>query len=250
VTSTNTGALEKALKVADPILQSRTEAVQPSLWDRLVDDLPGIVSETDRQRADLVVRIGAAKVDAVLAGGARSIESDTELDAETRRDLHQLLTQMARRRFLEDRGIVVNAAVLREAVRRDIEALFNVERFESELLLTDLERKGYETPQEIIADFPHVRRSVLNYGVPSFSGRAITDFDLSALAKELKEIIAVFEPRLKRETIRVKVTQGVSTGMKIEVDAMLMLSPVAERLRLSTSIDLDNGRASTVVEDA
>ncbi|WP_333816592.1 type VI secretion system baseplate subunit TssE [Tabrizicola sp.] len=236
--------------MADPILQSRTEAVQPSLWDRLVDDLPGIVTETDRQRADLLARIGAAKVEAVLAGGARSIEADEDFDADTRRDLHQFLTQMARRAFLEERGIVVNAAVLREAVRRDIEALFNVERFESGVQLTDLERKDFETPQEMIADFPHVRRSVLNYGVPSFSGRSMTDFDLAALAKELREVIAVFEPRLKRDTIRVKVAQGDRTGMRIEVDAMLMLSPVAERLRLSTMIDLDNGRATTAVEEA
>lgn len=236
--------------MADPILQSRTEAVQPSLWDRLVDDLPGIVSETDRQRADLVARVGPGTVEKVLAGGARAIEADTEIDADTRRDLHLFLTQMARRAFLEERGIVVNASVLREAVRRDIEALFNVERFESGLQLTDLEQKGFETPQDMIGDFPHVRRSVLNYGVPSFSGRSITDFDLAALAKELREVIAVFEPRLKRDTIRVKVSQGERTGLKIEVDAMLMLSPVAERLRLSTMIDLDNGRATTAVEDA
>lgn len=235
--------------MADPILQSRTEAVQPSLWDRLVDDLPGIVADTDRQRADLVTRVGAAKVEAVLASGARVIESDDELDADTRRDLHLLLARMARRAFLEDRGIVVNAAVLREAVRRDIEALFNVERFESGVQLTDTELKDFETPQEMIADFPHVRRSVLNYGVPSFSGRAMSDFDLAALAKELREVIAVFEPRLKRDTIRVRVAQGDRTGMKIDVDAMLMLSPVPERLRLSTMIDLDNGRATTAVED-
>ena len=234
---------------ATPTPQSRTEAVQPSLWDRLVDDLPGIVAETDRKRADLVARIGAAKVDAVLAGGARQVEADEGFDADIRRDLHQFLTQMARRAFLEERGIVVNASVLREAVRRDIEALFNIERFQSGLQLSDLEEVGYVTPQDIIADFPHVRRSVLNYGVPSFSGRSITDFDLAALSKELRDVIAVFEPRLRRDTIRVKVAQGDRTGMKIEVEAMLMLSPVPERLRLSTTIDLDNGRATTAVED-
>jgi type VI secretion system protein ImpF len=235
---------------ATPIPQSRTEAVQPSLWDRLVDDLPGIVSETDRQRAELAARIGQVKLEGVLAGGTRSIETDDDFDPDTRRELHLFLTRMARRAFLEERGIVVNASVLREAVRRDIEALFNVERFESSLQLTDLEEKSFESPQSLIADFPHARRSVLNYGVPSFSGRSITDFDLAALAKELREVIAVFEPRLKRDTIRVRVAPGEHAGMQIEIDAMLMLSPVPERLRLSTMIDLDNGRATTAVEDA
>jgi type VI secretion system protein ImpF len=235
---------------ATPTPQSRTEAVQPSLWDRLVDDLPGIVSETDRQRAELTVQIGAEKVAAVLQGGVRSIETDSDLDADTRRQLHLFLTRMARRAFLEERGIVVNSQVLREAVRRDIEALFNVERFESGLQLTDLEAREILAPQDMIADFPQVRRSVLNYGVPAFAGRSITDFDLAALAKELREVIAVFEPRLKRDTIRVKVAQGDYAGMRIEVDAMLMLSPVPERLRLSTMIDLDSGRASTAIEDA
>jgi type VI secretion system protein ImpF len=208
------------------------------------------VSETDRQRAELTVQIGAEKVAAVLQGGVRSIETDSDLDADTRRQLHLFLTRMARRAFLEERGIVVNSQVLREAVRRDIEALFNVERFESGLQLTDLEAREILAPQDMIADFPQVRRSVLNYGVPAFAGRSITDFDLAALAKELREVIAVFEPRLKRDTIRVKVAQGDYAGMRIEVDAMLMLSPVPERLRLSTMIDLDSGRASTAIEDA
>jgi type VI secretion system protein ImpF len=235
---------------ASPTPQSRTEAVQPSLWDRLVDDLPGIVSETDRQRAELTGLLGAEKIAAILASGARSIEADGTLDPETRRDLHLFLTRTARRAFLEERGIVVNAQVLREAVRRDIEALFNVERFESSLQLTDLEQRRVQEPQAMIADFPHARRSVLNYGVPAFAGRSMTDFDLTALAKELREVIAVFEPRLKRDTIRVKVAQGDRVGMRIEVDAMLMLSPVPERLRLSTTVDLDNGHATTAVEEA
>ncbi len=236
--------------MADPTLQSRTEAVQPSLWDRLVDDLPGIVAETDHRRAELAARLGSERLAAILAQGVRGIESDPELDDDARRELHALTAQLARRAFLEERGIVVNASVLREAVRRDIEALFNVERLESHIQLTDLERQGFENPEDVVAAFPHVRRSVLNYGVPSFSGRSVRDFDLTALARELREVIAVFEPRLKRDTIRVKVSHGEKTGMRIEVEGTLMLSPVPERLRLSTMIDLDNGRAATSLEDA
>lgn len=232
-----------------PPLQSRREAVQPSLWDRLVDDLPGIQAETDRHRADLVASIGAEIVDAVLADGQRAIERFPDLDESQRRELHHLTAQMDRRAFLELRGIVVTADVLREAVRRDIQALFNCERFEAQMQLTDLEREYTVEPGELIRDFPRARRSVLNYGVPAFSGRKASDFDLEALSRELKEVVAVFEPRFKRDTIRVRVEAGDARGMRISIEGTLLLSPVAERMRLSTTVNLDNGHAATVVED-
>lgn len=219
------------------------------MWDRLVDDLPGIISETDRRQTDLSAQIGAERLEVILATGTRGVERDTELTAPQRRELHLLVGQMERRAFLEQRGIVVTAAVLREAVRRDIEALFNIERYESSVQLTDLETEGIEQPTDIIAQFPLARRSVLNYGVPSFSGNRARDFDLEVLARELREVVAVFEPRLKRDTIRVKVDTGDAQGMRISIEGTLMLSPIAERLRLSTTINLDNGRASTVVEE-
>lgn len=234
---------------ATPTPQSRREAVQPSLWDRLVDDLPGIVAETDRRQAELAAAIGPARLEAILAQGARGIERDTDLTEPQRRELHLLIGQIERRTFLEQRGIVVTADVLREAVRRDIEALFNVERYESGFVGTDLEHEAIEEPGAIIADFPLARRSVLNYGVPSFSGRGTKEFDLDALARELREVIAVFEPRLKRDTIKVKASTGDALGMRISIEGTLMLSPIAERLRLSTTLNLDNGRASTVVEE-
>jgi type VI secretion system protein ImpF len=234
---------------ATPTPQSRREAVQPSLWDRLIDDLPGIIAETDRRQSDLAAVLGLERLNGILALGTRGIERDTDLSDLQRRELHLLIGQMDRRQFLEQRGIVVTADVLREAVRRDIEALFNVERFESGFVVTDLEREALEEPSALIADFPLARRSVLNYGVPSFSGRGAKDFDLDALARELRDVVAVFEPRLKRDTIRVKAETGDAAGMRISIEGTLMLSPIAERLRLSTTINLDNGRASTVVEE-
>ncbi|MDH5531486.1 MAG: type VI secretion system baseplate subunit TssE [Paracoccaceae bacterium] len=229
--------------------QSRREAVQPSLWDRLLDDLPGLVAETDRRKGELERDIGAERVARLLAGGRRVLEQEASLDQDERREVHLFLSQIERRAYLEERGIVVTPDVLREAVRRDIEALFNTERLEARLLLSESERLTTQDPEDVIADFPHVRRSVLNYGVPSFSGRRARDFDPDVLARELKEIVATFEPRLKSDSIRVKVDTGDKTGLKINIEAILLLSPVPERLRLSTSIDLDNGRAATAIEE-
>src|SRR5687768_3938139 len=114
---------------ASGVQRAKREAVQPSLWDRLVNDLPGLTSEIDNLRQSLVNDLGAERVDMLLAGSARIIDSSTDLTDDHKRRLHRLVLQNRHRAELESRGIVVSARVLREAVRRDIEALFNTERF-------------------------------------------------------------------------------------------------------------------------
>ena len=97
-------------------------------------------------------------------------------------------------------------------MRRDIEALFNTERFESVPLLTPHEADAAADNPPSLADFPEVRRSVVNYGVPAFAGRSSRDFDRDALARELKAVLATFEPRLKESATRVTVTTSDKTG--------------------------------------
>ncbi|UYV37345.1 type VI secretion system baseplate subunit TssE [Rhodobacteraceae bacterium D3-12] len=230
---------------------ARQEAVQPSLWDRLSDDLPGIVAESEGLRKELLSALpDPDAIDTLLEGGARAIEARTDLDDETRLRLHRLLQHTTKQRRLEDSGIVVTPTILREAVRRDIEMLFNVERLEADFLLSDRERLTYSSPEERLEDFPEVRTSVLNFGVPAFSGRKGNDFNKELLARELRQVLICFEPRLKKETVKVEIKIEEKQGMRIEIDGVLMLSPVPERLRLSTMINLESGKASTTVEDS
>jgi type VI secretion system protein ImpF len=228
---------------------ARREAVQPSLWDRLVDDLPGLTSETEVRRREIGADIGAERLEALVQGGVRAVEQAQDLPEDKRREIVQFIGALQRRAFLEERGIVVTADVLREAVRRDLEELFGMERLQARFLWSDMERGATEDLQDVLADYPHVCRSVLNYGVPSFSGRRAKDFDPEVLGRELKEVVATFEPRLKRDTIRVTVDTGGREGLKVKIEGVLMLSPVPERLRLSTTINLDNGFAATRIED-
>ena len=230
-------------------VQARREAVQPSLWDRLVDDLPGLTSETEVRRREIGADIGAERLEALVQGGVRAVEQAQDLPEDKRREIVQFIGALQRRAFLEERGIVVTADVLREAVRRDLEELFGMERLQARFLWSDMERGATEDLQDVLADYPHVCRSVLNYGVPSFSGRRAKDFDPEVLGRELKEVVATFEPRLKRDTIRVTVDTGGREGLKVKIEGVLMLSPVPERLRLSTTINLDNGFAATRIED-
>jgi type VI secretion system protein ImpF len=144
----------------------------------------------------------------------------------------------------------VSPAVLREAVRRDIEALFNTERFESVPLLSEREAGNGDTRLLLLDEFPEVRRSVVNFGVPSFSGRSARDFDRDMLAKEIRAVLTTFEPRLSENATKVTVTLGEKiAGLRIEIDAVLIMTPIPERLRLRTTINLDNGAALTELRD-
>lgn len=230
--------------------QALREAVQPSLWDRLADELYDLSAEASALRRELGKSVGGEQeVEALLAGGTRAIAADPRLDDDGRRLALRLARIVQRQRRLEEGGVVVTSDVLREAVRRDIETLFNIERLEATYLMSGNEQVSIENPVDLLQDYPEIRRSVLNYGVPSFSGRRGSDFDKDMLARELKEVLAIFEPRLQRDSIKVTIAVSDKTGLRIEIDALLMLTPVPERLRLSTMIDLDNGLAMTRMEE-
>lgn len=225
------------------------EAVQPSLWDRLVDNLPGIAAEIEALRQSLAEELGAEQVEALLDGGLRAVEGSEDLRPGQKERLARLLAQERSRAALEAGGIVVSPEVLREAVRRDIEALFNTERLEATPLLTDAEQAEVELPPAL-SDFPEVRRSVVNYGVPPFAGRSGRDFDRETLERELRALLGVFEPRLRESATKVTVlASDRAEGLAIEIDGLLIMAPAPERLRLRTVIDLDTGLARTSVKD-
>ncbi len=230
-------------------LRATREAVQPSLWDRLQDDLPGVASEIEGLRNSLLKELGAEQIQAFddASGGAPHVLA--ELNADQKERFQRLKRQEARRDQLEARTIVVSSDVLKEAVRRDIEVLFNTERFESNYMLSDREYEMAPDTPPSLDGFEHVRRSVVNFGVPSFSGRSVRDFDKDALSREIKDIIGVFEPRLRKSSINVIIKTDEKTGLRIDIDALLIMSPAPERMRLRTMIDLDNGRAVTSAED-
>jgi type VI secretion system protein ImpF len=226
------------------------EAVQPSLWDRLLNDLPGLALEIEGLQQGLASELGEERLRELLDGSPRRIDGDADLTTHQKGRLHRLSFQIRHRSELENRGVVVSPQVLREAVRRDIEALFNVERFESAPLLSPIEaEQAPDTPPDLSA-FKEVRRSVVNYGVPSFSGRSTRDFDRDALAREISSVLATFEPRLKGSETKVNVSFGdKNAGLRIDIEAVLITTPVPERLRLQTMIDLDNGSARTSIKE-
>ena len=120
----------------------------------------------------------------------------------------------------------------RQAVLRDLTWLFNSTRLEAG---QDLSR------------WPHVQRSVLNYGLPSLSGRAASSLDVTDLEAAIQQAILDFEPRILPGTLRVTALyDDTSTDhhnvIGIEIHGELWAQPVPLELLVRTEIDLETGR--------
>jgi type VI secretion system protein ImpF len=116
---------------------------------------------------------------------------------------------------------------LKRSVVRDIEWLLNAGCLESTLDLHD---------------YPQVRRSVLNYGVPDLTGTTASNVDAATLERMLRKRILNFEPRLLPMSLRVRVTnKDEHNTILIEIEGELWSQPLPERLYLKTILDLELG---------
>jgi type VI secretion system protein ImpF len=125
---------------------------------------------------------------------------------------------------------VLSPSRLRECVRRDLSWLLNTSNLAS---LQDLEAH------------PEVARSVLNYGMPDLAGRTVTSVDVRSLERLLMKVIADFEPRLLKSTVKVRIIHDEQkmnhNAMIFDIEAELWAQPLPLRLFLRTEIDLENG---------
>jgi len=125
---------------------------------------------------------------------------------------------------------VLSPARLRECVRRDLTWLLNTTHLAA---LEDLEAH------------PDVQRSVLNYGMPDLAGRTVSSVDPRALERLLVKVIADFEPRLLKSSVKVKIIADREkmnhNAMCFGIEAELWAQPLPLRLFLRTDIDLETG---------
>jgi type VI secretion system protein ImpF len=118
---------------------------------------------------------------------------------------------------------------LRDGVRRDLASLFNA---------TSLE------VVEDLTDYPNVRRSTLNFGLPDLAGKTASGLDLPELERALSHAIHEFEPRLLEGTIKVssEAIDAKSHNMMVAtIQADLWSQPLPQKLLLRTELDLENG---------
>ena len=136
----------------------------------------------------------------------------------------------AREEPLERR--VMTKRQLRQAVLRDLAWLFNTTRVEA---------------TEDLSGAPHVRRSVVNFGLPALSGRAATSIDVVTLERAIRQSILEFEPRILPASLHVRALVQVSqldhhNVIGVEIRGDLWSQPTPLELLVRTEIDLETGR--------
>lgn len=126
---------------------------------------------------------------------------------------------------------------LRQAVLRDLAWLLNT------------------TNLAAIDDFataPQAAASTINFGVPGFTGLVSGSRKASTLESALAEAIRRFEPRIRGDTLRVRIREESDDGavpkMVFDIQGELWAQPVPQQLFLETAIDIETRLA--VVTDA
>lgn len=113
---------------------------------------------------------------------------------------------------------------------RDLAWLLNTENFES---AADLE------------DYPQVKSSVVNYGIPTLAGRTASGLDLKRVEKQVALAIINFEPRMLKESLSVKALYSFELmsrkTLSFEINAELWAQPVPLKMYLRTELDLETG---------
>jgi len=127
---------------------------------------------------------------------------------------------------------VMSKSRLRQAVLRDLAWLFNSTKPTS---ILDLEQ------------IPHVRRSVLNFGLPALSGRAASSMDVTELERAVRQAILDFEPRILPGSLEVKALALQSALhhhniVGVQISGQLWAQPVPLELLVRTEIDLETGK--------
>lgn len=145
--------------------------------------------------------------------------------------LDRLTDQAPQRELDSATEVAITRRQLRQIILRDLSWLLNATNAETELSLDD---------------FEEVRSSTLNYGLPAFSGKRISDVRLVDLEEAIKKSIQNFEPRVLPQTlvVRAHVTSDDEAAHNLvvfEIRGQIWAHPYPIEMLLKSSIDLETG---------
>ena len=126
---------------------------------------------------------------------------------------------------------VMSKAQLRQAVLRDLGALFNAVQ-----------------PLGRAADaYPGVAASVLNFGLPALSGQLASRLDVGVLERAIRQAVQRYEPRILADSLQVRALESTSVldthnVIAFEIRGHLWSQPVPLEILLRTQMDLEAGQ--------
>jgi len=145
--------------------------------------------------------------------------------------LDRLRDDHPEQRVEQVREFVLTLPQLRRSVQRDVAWLLNACNLESE-----------------VAGLGEVETSVLNFGMPDLAGLAVSSLDVAVLERAIQQALENFEPRLLKNTIRVRAhldPQKMSHNtLIVDIEAELWAYPAPVELLLRTELDFESGEAS------
>jgi type VI secretion system protein ImpF len=97
-------------------------------------------------------------------------------------------------------------------------------------------------------DYPAVRTSVINYGIPTVAGLTASGLDLKKLESQVRDSIIAYEPRILEKDLRVTAYYSDELmsrkTLMFEIDGELWAQPVPLRMYLRTELDLETGKVT------
>lgn len=120
-------------------------------------------------------------------------------------------------------GAPPRLADVKQSVRRDMEMLLNSHRL-------------CAWPE---GDLPELEQSVVNYGIPDFTGLDLaTEEQRDALVRRIEETITRFEPRfLAVEVTRLTNADDLDRTLRLRIEALMHADPAPEPLVLNSQFD-------------
>jgi type VI secretion system protein ImpF len=127
-----------------------------------------------------------------------------------------------------------NEAAMRITVRRELSWILNTTNLNA---VQDLE------------PYPHVKTSVLNYGVPDFAGKPLTRRVIQGRAKEIREAIRIFEPRLDPNHIEVEALTALERDNAITYVIRGDITAAVQAMPVEFKTDVEVDTASVIVRE-
>ncbi|HMP55117.1 MAG TPA: type VI secretion system baseplate subunit TssE [Novosphingobium sp.] len=178
-------------------------------------------------RSSSQARLNPTLFDKLVAGNEIGGLRGDEIEAvEQRRDSLRFYSVPAIERFNEE--------ALRATVRRELAWLLNT--------------TGFEAGNDL-SDYPQVRTSVLNYGVPDLAGKAISSRSVLQRAREIRQAIQAFEPRIDPASLEVEASDRIErdNALTFVIQADVRSAVRAVPIKLRTDIEADS--AAVTVRD-